>query len=58
MDYKIVIDDFKHYVCKRCGSYFASLDDLMEHLKVCETLLEKSRKKDFRMYLRVYEKSK
>jgi len=38
-DYEVVFKGFKHYVCKRCGSYFASLSDLLAHFEVCERLL-------------------
>ena len=42
MEYKVVYRDFRHYVCGRCGCYFACLDDLKEHLKVCDGLGEAS----------------
>lgn len=37
LDYNVAEEDgFVHYVCKKCGSYFATIDDLEAHSKTCQ----------------------
>lgn len=44
MVFKVKINNFKHYVCEKCGSYFASLSDLIAHLEVCDEFEKQNRK--------------